>query len=120
MKRLLVITMLAVMVTGTLMLPAGASLTPMAWGMPIMGGSSSLMALRNDAAVMTDNEAASVAFPGTGLCFGAGGGLPSISQTALQSLMLNSVGVTSANQNFFAAYPYFSLGGAPIPSMGFF
>jgi hypothetical protein len=24
------------------------------------------------------------------------------------------------NQNFFAAYPYLSIGGSPIPSFGFF
>lgn len=105
---------------GTAVLPACASLTPMAWGMPIMAGGGSLTAFRNDAAVATDNEAASIAFPGTGLCSGLGSAFPSIAQTSLQSQMLNSVGLLNGNQYFFAAYPYFSLGGAPIPSMGFF
>jgi hypothetical protein len=122
MKRLLIITVLAGMVIGLSLLPVCASLTPMAWGMPIMAGGNSLTSFYNDAAVATDNEAASVAFPTTGLGCGCGIGtaLPSIAQTALQSQSLSSVGLTNANQNYFFAYPYLSIGGAPIPSMGFF
>ena len=120
MNRLLVITLLLGAMIGSSLLPAWASLTPMAWGMPIMASSGSLTAFQNNAAALTDNEAASVAFPTGASCFGLGTAFPSIAQTSLQSQLFNSVGLLSANQNYFFAYPYLSIGGAPIPSMGFF
>jgi hypothetical protein len=120
MIRSLIITLLVSMAIGSSVLMACASLTPMAWGMPIMAGSGTLTAFQNNAAVAMDNEAASVAFPAVGSCFGLGAAFPSIAQTSLQSQQLNSVGLLSANQNYFFAYPYVSIGGAPIPSMGFF
>jgi hypothetical protein len=109
------------MLIGMSLLPAHASLTPMAWGMPIMSGSASLTTFGKDTAAATDNEAAAVAFPGSlGLGGGLGGSLPTIAQTALQSQFLDSTRFANANQNYFFAYPYLSIGGAPIPSMGFF
>jgi hypothetical protein len=94
----------------------------MAWGMPIMSGSASMTAFGKDTAALTDNEAAAVAFPGSGGLGigGLGGSFPTIAQTAAQSQLLSSVQFANANQNYFFAYPYLSIGGAPIPSMGFF
>ena len=117
MKRWLIIIALASMVAMLALLPACASLVPMVWGMPIVSSSASLTALQNNAASATDNEAAAVAFPTTGGVLGAA--FPSIAQTSLQSQALNSLGFLNANQNFYAAYPYVSIGGAPVPSMGF-
>jgi hypothetical protein len=110
------------MVIGLSLLPAQASLVPMAWGMPIASGSASMTAFGKDTAAATDSEAAAVAFPGSS-CLGIGGlgtSLPTIAQTALQTELLSSVRFANANQNYFFAYPYLSIGGAPIPSMGFF
>jgi hypothetical protein len=110
------------MVIGLSLLPAQASLVPMAWGMPIMSGGASMTTFGKDTAALTDNEAAAVAFPGSaGLGIGGlGASLPTIAQTALQSQLLDSTRYANANQNYFFAYPYLSIGGAPIPSMGFF
>jgi hypothetical protein len=89
--------------------------------MPIMSQTGSMTAFQQDNAVATDNEAAAVAFPSSvgGLCSGFGSAFPTITQTALQSQALSSVKFANENQNFFAAYPYLSIGGAPIPAMGF-
>jgi hypothetical protein len=110
------------MILGLSVLPAGASLTPMAWGMPIMAGGASLTTFGKDTAALTDNEAAAVAFPGSGGLAGGvtGLSLPTIAQTSALSQILSSEQFTNANQNYFFAYPYLSIGGAPIPSMGFF
>lgn len=122
MRRTLVITILVGLVIGLSLLPSHASLVPMAWGMPIASGSASMTAFGKDTAALTDNEAAAVAFPGSsGLGVGGfGASFPTIAQTALQSELLSSVRFANANQNYFFAYPYLSIGGAPIPSMGFF
>jgi hypothetical protein len=119
---MLITAVLMGMLIGLLVLPAGASLTPMAWGMPIMSSGASLTAFGKDTAALTDNEAAAVAFPGSGgLGLGVSGmSLPTIAQSAALSQILSSEQLMNANQNFFFAYPYLSIGGAPIPSMGFF
>ena len=119
MRRSLIIALLLGAVIGLSVLPACASLVPMAWGMPIMSASSSQTAFQKNVAAATDNEAASVAFPGSGFGCGFGGAFPTIAQTALQSQLLSSVGFMNANQNYFFAYPFVSIGGAPIPGMGF-
>ena len=121
MKKILVSAVLVVSIIALAVLQANASLVPMSWGMPIMSQTGSLTAFQKDSAVATDNEAAAVAFPSsTGVCGSAfGSAFPTITQTALQSQALNSVKFMNENQNFFAAYPYLSIGGSPIPSMGF-
>src|SRR5512147_2571975 len=120
MRRKLIIAVLLGMVFGLTVLPAGASLVPMSWGMPIVSQTASMTAFGKDTAVATDNEAASVAFPtSAGLC-GFGSAFPTIAQTALQSQALSSVSFANENANYFAAYPYLSIGGSPIPSMGLF
>jgi hypothetical protein len=75
-----------------------------------------------DSAVATDDEAAAVSFPTTaseltGATFGSA--FPTISQTAAQSQVLNSVKFMNENQHFAFAYPFVSIGGSPVPSMGF-
>ena len=122
MKRMLIIAVLMGIVIGLSMLPACAMLTPMAWGMPIMSAGASLTAFGKDTAAFTDNEAAAVAFPGSSGpgCGGFGGAFPTIAQTGALSQLLSSEQFMNANQNYFFAYPYLSIGGAPIPGMGFF
>jgi hypothetical protein len=78
-----------------------------------------------DTAVATDNEAAAVSFPSAasassvcGSTFG-GSAFPTISQTSVQSQVLNSCKFLNENQHFAFAYPFVSIGGSPVPSMGF-
>jgi hypothetical protein len=124
MKKWIIIAVLVSMVAGLTVLPACASLVPMSWGLPVMTQSSSLTAFQKDTASATDNEAAAVAFPTTtgasdltGSVFGSS--FPTITQTTAQSQLLNSVKFQNENQNFAFAYPFLSIGGSPIPSMGF-
>jgi hypothetical protein len=117
------IAVLAGMVIALIGLPASASLVPMSFGFPQMTQSSSLTAFSKDSASATDNEAAAVSFGGgsasdlCGTTFGSS--LPTIAQTGVQSQLLNSVKFQQENSNFAFAYPFLSIGGSPIPSMGF-
>jgi hypothetical protein len=120
-RKLLSIVMLA-LVIAFLAAPAAAALVPMSWGFPTLVQDHTLTAFEKDTAVATDNEAAAVSFPSTAssLCGSTfGSALPTITQTAVQSQMLNSCKFMQENQHFAFSYPFLSIGGSPIPSMGF-
>jgi len=120
-RKLLSIVMLSLAVA-ILTAPAAASLVPMSWGFPQMVQDHTLTAFEKDTAIATDNEAAAVSFGASAsdLCGSTfGTSLPTISQTAVQSNMLSSVKFMNENQHFAFAYPFLSIGGSPIPSMGF-
>ncbi len=122
MKRILILVIIVGVLIGFSILPACAGLVPMSWGMPIVKQSASLTAFQKDTAAATDNAAAAVAFPDSiglgGSVFGSA--FPTITQSSAQSQLLNSVRFQNENQDFLYAYPYFSLGGSPVPGMGFF
>ncbi len=121
-SKLLSIVMLSLAVA-ILAVPAAASLVPMSYGFPSLVQDHTLTVFEKDTAVATDNEAAAVAFGGasaSSLCNSAfGTSFPTISQTAVQSQVLNSVKFMQENEHFAFAYPFVSIGGSPIPAMGF-
>jgi hypothetical protein len=120
-RKLLSIVLLSLAVA-ILTAPAAASLVPMSWGFPQMVQDHTLTVFEKDTAIATDNEAAAVSFGASAsdLCGSTfGTSLPTISQTAVQSNMLSSVKFLNENQHFAFAYPFLSIGGSPVPSMGF-
>jgi hypothetical protein len=103
-------------------MPAVASLVPMSFGFPTLVQDHTLTAFEKDSAVATDNEAAAVSFPDTAssLCSSTfGSSFPTITQTSIQSQVLNSCKFQNENEHFAFSYPFVSIGGSPIPSMGF-
>lgn len=105
----------------TIVVPASAGLVPMSWGFPVLIQNASLTGLQSQTATAHDIESANIDFGGSG--FGGsifGGAFPSIAQFADQGQSLTSLGFASQNQNMIFAYPYISIGGSPIPGMGFF
>ncbi|MGA9141400.1 MAG: hypothetical protein WBZ29_14330 [Methanocella sp.] len=121
-RKLLSIVMLSLAIA-ILTAPAAASLVPMSWGFPQMVQDHTITAFEKDTAVATDNEASAIAFPTTASSITDGvfatSSFPTISQTAVQSNMLSSVKFMNENQHFAFAYPFLSIGGSPVPSMGF-
>jgi hypothetical protein len=120
-RKLLSIVMLS-LALAVLAAPVTASLVPMSFGFPTLVQDHTLTAFEKDTAVATDEEAAAVSFPGTAssLCDSTfGSSFPTISQTSVQSQVLNSCKFMSENEHFAFAYPFVSIGGSPIPSMGF-
>ena len=116
-RKLFTIALLTVMLV-FVALPAGASLVPMSWGFPILKQDNTLTAFQNNIAQSTDNEAAAVSFPtGTG-CGMFTSAFPTIAQTGDKTDFLQSIGLQQQTQNSVFAYPFLSIGGSPIPSMG--
>jgi hypothetical protein len=121
-RKLLSIVMLSLAIA-FLAAPVTASLVPMSFGFPQLVQDHTLTVFEKDSAVATDNEAAAVSFGGgsasdlCGTTFGSS--LPTISQTSVQSQLLNSCKFMNENQHFAFSYPFVSIGGSPIPSMGF-
>ncbi len=123
MMKGIVLVVLIGLVFGSAAVPAVASLVPMSWGFPQMSQSTSLTAFQKDTALATDNEASAISFSDTasaltGSVFGSS--FPTIAQTGVQSNLLSSVKFQNENANFAYAYPFLSLGGSWLPSMGSF
>jgi hypothetical protein len=116
-SALLVLLMLAVTALAS---PASASLTPMSWGFPVLVQNASLTGLQTQVATAHDIESADISFPSVGGGSIFGGAFPSIAQFADQGTSLSSLGFMNQNANVFFAYPYISIGGSPVPGMGFF
>ncbi|MGA9139899.1 MAG: hypothetical protein WBZ29_06720 [Methanocella sp.] len=123
MKKSMMIMALTGLAVALMVVQAGASLVPMSWGLPQMVQSNTLTAFQKDSAIATDDEASAIAFPTTASSITDGvfasSAFPTISQTAVQSNMLNSVKFQNENAFSAFAYPFLSIGGSPIPSMGF-
>jgi hypothetical protein len=104
--------------------PASAGLVPMSWGFPVMTQDRSLTAFERNVAESVANEAATVAFPTSSAGFDCGTGFfgsafPTIAQTAVRTDFLNSCRFMNEQEHFAFAYPFLSIGGAPLPALGF-
>ena len=118
-RKLIIIGLLSLAVI-LLAMPAGASLVPMSWGFPIMNQANTLTSMENTVAQSTDNEAAAVSFPtvSTAGCGALGTAFPTITQTADKNDLLADNKFMQQTQSFSYAYPFLSIGGSPVPSMG--
>jgi hypothetical protein len=97
---------------------ASASLTPMSWGFPVMTQSQTLSQTNMDFLSGTNVQSANIAFPtvATGIL---GTAFPTILQDADQEATEMSLTTLDATQSATFAYPWLSIGGSPVPSMGF-
>ncbi len=100
-------------------MPADASLVPMSWGFPTLVQDNSLTAFENNIAESTSTEAAAVAFPTSSTDGVFGSSFPTITQTTAADQLLLSNKFMQQKQYMAFAYPYLSIGGSPVPSMGF-
>jgi hypothetical protein len=120
-RKLLSIVLLS-LALAVLAAPVTASLVPMSFGFPTLVQDHTLTVFEKDSAVATEESAAAVSFPTTASDLTSstfGSSFPTISQTAVQSQVLNSVKFMNENEHFAFAYPFISIGGSPIPAMGF-
>ena len=117
-RKLFTIVLLALTVI-LVSMPVGASLVPMSWGFPTLVQDNSLTAFENNVATSSDTEAAAVAFPTSSAGGVFGTAFPTISQTAAKEDFLQSNRFMQQKQSMAFAYPYLSIGGSPVPSMGF-
>ncbi|WP_424357431.1 hypothetical protein [Methanocella sp. MCL-LM] len=104
-------------------IPAGASLVPMSWGFPTLVQDHTLTAFENNLAESSASESAAVAFPTSAGSFcgtsAFGSAFPTITQSAAKDDFLMSNKFMQEKQSMAFAYPWLSIGGSPVPSMGF-
>jgi len=118
-KRLVLLTL--VLLAAAVLQPASAHLVPISWGFPVLVQNASLTGLQTASASASDLESANIAFPTAGMGGGLfGGAFPTIAQLARKTADQSSLGFMNQNQNMMFAYPYISIGGSPVPGMGFF
>jgi hypothetical protein len=118
-KRLALLAVL-LLAAAALSCPASANLVPIAWGFPVLVQNASLTNMQTASASASDMESANIAFPTAGVGGGLfGGAFPTISQFANQNANQMNMLFANQNQNMIFAYPYISIGGAPVPGMGF-
>jgi len=95
------------------------SLVPMSWGFPTLVQNSSLTDFQTAFSSANDFESSDISFP-----VSSGGILdttfPTITQLSQQSNMLTQLELMNQNQYTQFAYPWLSIGGSPVPSMGLF
>ena len=116
-KKILVLTLvlLAVVVTSY---SASASLIPMSWGFPVLVQNNSQTALQSQMQQASDDQSANIAFPTTtgGII---GTAFPTIGQVSNQNALATNLLYQNAKQSTYFAYPFLSIGGSPLASMGF-
>lgn len=108
----------SIVVAVALMAPmATPSLMPMSWGFPTLVQNSSLTDFQTAFSSANDFETSDISFPTTsdGIL---GTSFPTISQLSQQSSLLTQMELMSQNQYSQFAYPWLSIGGSPVPSMG--
>ncbi len=117
-KKIVLLALVALAVVAV-SCPAGANLTPIAWGFPVMVQNGSLTQMQAATQSASDMESANIAFPSMGGGGIFGSAFPSIAQNSLQNALATNMLFGQQTQSSFFAYPFLSIGGAPVPGMGF-
>jgi hypothetical protein len=112
------IVCLILLAIAVLAVPACANLVPMSWGFPVMIQNNSLTGFQTATASTSDLENANIAFPTTGGSSIFGSAFPTIGQNSLQKALQTNLVFQQQTQSSIFAYPFLSIGGSPIPSMG--
>jgi len=116
-RKLFTLALLAVVLM-LVALPASATLVPMSWGFPILKQDNTLTSFENATALSTDNAVAAVSFPTTTGSSVFTSAFPTIAQTGDKTDFMQDIKFQQQTQDMTFAYPFLSVGGSPIPSMG--
>ncbi len=121
MIKRLVLTALTIGLIAFLAMPSYASLVPMSWGFPSMVENNTLTSFTSMFQQGTDVESAEISFPTTlsGCTSSLGFSFPTILQNADTEQTLSQLAFQQQTQYAQFAYPWLSIGGSPVPSMGF-
>ncbi len=108
----------AVMAIAMLTSMTVASLIPMSWGFPVLIQNQTLSSSDMEFANAADVQSAAVSFPTTGTSGILGASFPTILQTGNQDQTALKLATMDQTASSTFAYPWFSMGGSPVPSMG--
>jgi hypothetical protein len=116
-KRIAILVLVLLAVTMTTFV-VSANLTPMSWGFPVLVQNNSITGFQESNQAANDLQTANIAFPDSlsGGLFGSA--FPTIGQNSLQSALDTEIGYGQQTSSTYFAYPFLSIGGSPIPSMG--
>jgi len=118
MVRKVITLALAVLAIAMLTSTSLANLVPMSWGFPVLIENQTLSGTDMEFATGTSAQASSVSFPTSSTSGILSSSFPTILQTgdeAQTALKLSTMDQTASSM---FAYPWFSMGGSPVPSMG--
>ena len=117
-NRLVIAAFLCIFVS-FMVVTSNASLIPMSWGFPVMKQNQTLSTMNMQFTNATDLSAATVSFPTTSTTDSLlGSSFPTILQTGDQGASQLSLSTSDATADSTFEYPWFSMGGSPVPSMG--
>ena len=100
-----------------MVLPGIASLVPMSWGFPTMVENNTLTSFQAAFQNTTEVQAADISFPTIGGTTAMS--FPTILQDGNTQSTLSQIAFQRQTQYAQFAYPWLSIGGSPVPSMGF-
>jgi predicted PurR-regulated permease PerM len=115
-KRFAIIA-LVLLAIATIAVPVYASLVPMSWGFPVLVQNNSITGFQSSSQAANDLETSNIAFPSS-LSGIFGSAFPTIGQTSNQGALETNIGYGQQTSSTYFAYPFLSIGGSPIPSMG--
>ncbi len=119
MLRKIITLALAVMAILMLTSTSVASLVPMSWGFPVLLQHQTLSSSDMEFANAADVQSSAVSFPTTSTTSGIlGSAFPTILQTGNQDQTALKLATMDQTADSTFAYPWFSMGGSPVPSMG--
>lgn len=96
-----------------------ANLIPMSWGFPVLIQNQTLSSSDLEFANGANVQSSAVSFPTTSTTSGIlGSSFPTILQTGNQDQTALKLATMDQTASSTFAYPWFSMGGSPVPSMG--
>ena len=96
-----------------------ASLVPMSWGFPVLIQNQTLSTSDMEFANAANVQSSAVSFPTTSTTGGIlSSSFPTILQDGNQAQTALKLTTMDQTENSMFAYPWFSMGGSPVPSMG--
>ena len=118
-KRIVIAAAFLCIFTVFIAMTSHASLIPMSWGFPVLQQNQTLSTMNLQWTNATDASDSSVAFPttttGTGILSSS---FPTILQTGDQFATQFTLSKSDETANSLFEYPWFSMGGSAVPSMG--
>jgi hypothetical protein len=97
-----------------------ASLIPMSWGFPVMVQNQTLSQMDMKFLNGTSAQSSNIAFPSEVTSAGSivGQTFPTIEQLGDEDQTQMEISTMNQTASTFFSYPFLSIGGSPIPSMG--
>jgi hypothetical protein len=116
-KRIVIVAFLCIF-AAFMVAESGASLMPMSWGFPVLTQNQTLSTTSMQLANASDLSTSSVSFPTSTTSGILSSSFPTILQAGDQDATQLTLTTSDATADSSFMYPWFSMGGSAVPSMG--